>query len=496
MSSGSPTAYLLWSVLSCIFLVLLILHLWLYDKFACLKWDSGRQPGAFKRVMTYSYLGTLPTLIIFSVVMTVLKYREGWVVLPGGHILPRPFDSWNPDNRKWLLPLFLVLSFSWSLELVTHLEELAFWLFLLHQGPGKRDWFHCWEFRAWYLGSCAAVLGMPLTVLVTRHQLDTTLAYIFLVGSTAGITTTVCFLYVIFRFPAFLDYVKAGGADPDVIVRLATFYELNCIRVVFRFIFSVPLLIIGVDALGGPYPVVGSPFALDFLLMVAGIGSFISSGITLLIFFPRSITQESGYRAKVMTPDTSAKPPSIVGGGPEYFHDHNQSHYYPDPSNPISVLESPVTPGSGGFRMRSFRFPHDADGAAEHNIHAPQRRDSADTGDLSMEYESEGEVLPMSTKANPQRHPVQHSQSQPGHKRIDSFTDSGTKSSGTICVPGGSMDPTPDGRPSGSTPPATLRRHNSDSGPFFYNRHGRITRFANEPSVDDHPSRTSSPGTG
>lgn len=35
------------------FLAFLLLHLWAYDRFNCLKWDSGRQPGAFKRVMTY-----------------------------------------------------------------------------------------------------------------------------------------------------------------------------------------------------------------------------------------------------------------------------------------------------------------------------------------------------------------------------------------------------------------------------------------------------------
>jgi hypothetical protein len=35
------------------FMAFLVLHLWGYDRFQCLKWDSGRQPGAFKRVMTY-----------------------------------------------------------------------------------------------------------------------------------------------------------------------------------------------------------------------------------------------------------------------------------------------------------------------------------------------------------------------------------------------------------------------------------------------------------
>lgn len=69
-------------------------------------------------------------------------------------------------------------------------SELTFWLFLLHQGPGKREWFYSWEFRTWYIGSSLfdttqlsttecdvgsiiAVLGMPLTTLITRKTLET-----------------------------------------------------------------------------------------------------------------------------------------------------------------------------------------------------------------------------------------------------------------------------------------------------------------------------------
>ena len=76
------------------FQAFLVVHLWCYDRFQCIKWGSGRQPGAFKRVMTcvncssklsigvnqpcsYSYLATLPMLMIFSVGMAVLSYQEG-----------------------------------------------------------------------------------------------------------------------------------------------------------------------------------------------------------------------------------------------------------------------------------------------------------------------------------------------------------------------------------------------------------------------------------
>lgn len=103
-------------------------------------------------------------------------------------VVPRPFDLWSPEHHKYILPLFFLLSVAWSLEMYVPpqspharckltawkcdtfrrwlkiqltislsplnplLSELTFWLFLLHQGPGKRDWFHSWEFRTWYLG--------------------------------------------------------------------------------------------------------------------------------------------------------------------------------------------------------------------------------------------------------------------------------------------------------------------------------------------------------
>jgi hypothetical protein len=52
-------------------------------------------------------------------------------------------------------------------------------------------------------------------------------AWIFLVGALSSSVTNVLFLFILIRFPSFFRHVKAEGADPDVVVRLATFYELN-----------------------------------------------------------------------------------------------------------------------------------------------------------------------------------------------------------------------------------------------------------------------------
>lgn len=96
---------------------------------------------------------------------------------------------------------------SWALPyLYSKTTELTFWLFMLHQGPKKRDWFGSWEVRVWYIGECAqwneilphvltdffsfhiagsliAVLGMPLTAFITRNTLMQVRLKLYLLSS-------------------------------------------------------------------------------------------------------------------------------------------------------------------------------------------------------------------------------------------------------------------------------------------------------------------------
>ncbi|KII95515.1 hypothetical protein PLICRDRAFT_662037 [Plicaturopsis crispa FD-325 SS-3] len=323
MSVGSPTAYLLWAILASVFWGFIIYHLWCYDKFQCLRWNSGRQPGAFKRIMTYSYLISVPLFLVFGVAMTVLKFKEGALRMP----IPWSDQDWRDDHRRWILPLYFVFCGGWAFELVTHLEELLFWVFLFNQGPGKREWFGSSECRAWYIGTLTALLGMPLVALVSRTDLDQSEAWIFLVGSSAGTATTILFLYVLARFPRFLRHVKHEGATPDVVVRLTTFYHLNRARVCFRFLFTVPLFVLAIDSIVGKRDIVFDPFWSDFLLMISGLGCFSSSAITLLIFFPRSNVEAPNPVAGHISPPMSPHQEYI-------HHKHSLGYQPPSPRSP------------------------------------------------------------------------------------------------------------------------------------------------------------------
>jgi hypothetical protein len=192
-----------------------------------------------------------------------------------------------------------------------------------------------------HLGCVATIIGMPLTTLVARHDIVTaspfsfycplpltTLqidAWIFLVGALTSTATNVLFISVLVRFPTFLRHVKAEGADPVVVVRLATFYELNVgsfpllIHCLFTSLWSVPTSMIArpdcvsiscsnsaarpryrwhsqftsnqrqpvvtftnyVSSL--PDTSIPHRFWSDTLLMVSAIGQFISSLITVMV---------------------------------------------------------------------------------------------------------------------------------------------------------------------------------------------------------------------
>jgi hypothetical protein len=64
-----------------------------------------------------------------------IKYEEGYIDLRalGYSVMPKPHQFWSKANKDWILPSTLVFAVGWSFEITSHLEELAFWLFLLHQ---------------------------------------------------------------------------------------------------------------------------------------------------------------------------------------------------------------------------------------------------------------------------------------------------------------------------------------------------------------------------
>ncbi|KAG8708342.1 hypothetical protein FRC09_001306, partial [Ceratobasidium sp. 395] len=246
MTHTSPATSALWSILSVILFCYLVTHLWKFDRFACVKWNRGNS-GAFKRVMT-----------------TVIKYDEGYISIPTVGIVPKPYQLWTHPQRTWLTAIYIMFSMAWALEIVSHLEELCFWLFLINVGAAQTSWFRSVHFKSWVAGSLAAVVGLPLLAVFMRDDPLKCEAWTIFAGSIGSLIVTLWFLRVLWLFPAFLRRVKNEGAEPEVVVRLSTFHELNIIRIVFRFMFVLPLMTLAADGIKPDHNHVNeSPFWTD-----------------------------------------------------------------------------------------------------------------------------------------------------------------------------------------------------------------------------------------
>ncbi|KAH9834170.1 uncharacterized protein C8Q71DRAFT_164143 [Rhodofomes roseus] len=298
----SPPTYLTWAILSTLTGIFLLFHLWKFDRFKCLRWNNGPYSGAFKRVMTYTYLITIPLLMVYSIGMTIISYKMGYIALPGVGLMPLPVEFWPESYHRMFFPLNLVFAFAWSFEIITHLEELCFWLFLVHAGSVQQDWFRSFYFKIWSVGSIMAIVYMPVTTIVTRSNPIKNVAATFLAGSLSDLLLNVNNLTVLYKFPSFLRELKSEGVDISTIVRLTTFHELNHIRVLFRFLFTVPLLILGIDGITA-LKINTNMFASEFLAFLGGVGCMVSAGLTLVVFFPRSVTTE--VKAKEITREKS-----------------------------------------------------------------------------------------------------------------------------------------------------------------------------------------------
>ncbi|KAJ7836912.1 hypothetical protein B0H14DRAFT_3704499 [Mycena olivaceomarginata] len=263
MTHSSPASFLVLAIGTCVLFSFLIFHSWSFDRFKCLRWNNGANSGTFKRVMTYSYLLSAPLIATYALGFAVIKYRQGFIEYEGG-VIPKPYILWPDAERRAIFPLMLTFSVGWSLGIISHLEGEYSLL-----GNSLTDAITKALFLAFL---CIALVYILLLTIWTRFDPLKCEAYTFLGGSVGSLFLTILFIPILWVFPSFLTALKKEGVKTEIIVRLTKFHELNIIRTIFRFILWSP-----------------SMLWTDFLIMAGSFGCCISSGLTLVIFFPRHI---------------------------------------------------------------------------------------------------------------------------------------------------------------------------------------------------------------
>ncbi|KAG6330664.1 hypothetical protein ID866_8426 [Astraeus odoratus] len=243
---------------------------------------------------------------------------------------------------------FAVLKYEYGYSYIVGYGKLCFWLFLVNSGSANQDWFRTLYFKIWAAGSCIAMIFMPLVTISTRGDLTKCEAYTFLAGSLGSLCLTIWFLPILWTFHSFIDNMKYAGVDKNTLIRLTKFHELNCIRIVSRFLFTIPLLILGIDGArlhqhinDKIWLITGTniSYSVDLLAMVACIGVVVSSGLTLVIFFPRSIEGEMAKKEAARERKRTVTPFQCPAG----------RQHSPAPSDVMYILPPAPANASTGF---------------------------------------------------------------------------------------------------------------------------------------------------
>jgi len=169
-----------------LFTAFCIYHLWHYDQFRCLRINRGPYTGAFKRVMTYTYLLAQPMIATYSVGNAVIKYKEGFIFSSKHGVLPKPYTEWTETHQNSMFPLLMILSGCFSLEMIIHLEELCFWVFLMNATVSSQNWFRSIYFLTWSCGSVIALVLVPTVSVVFRNDPLRVLRFLTSLTRTSG----------------------------------------------------------------------------------------------------------------------------------------------------------------------------------------------------------------------------------------------------------------------------------------------------------------------
>ncbi|KAH9469969.1 hypothetical protein Pst134EA_007240 [Puccinia striiformis f. sp. tritici] len=273
----------------------------------------------------------------------------------GGY--PVPYTSWPPGHVRLfviLLPclkitmIYYLKALGWSGEGIVHLEELAFWVFLIHLKENSPPWFKSTFFKAFILLSLASTGTMISIVSILKADVMLTEGVLMTVATGYNTLMTCGFFWVFSKFPAWLMELKKRGAPAELTVRLHAFGTLNEIRMVFRLLFTAPLLALSADGLMSEPFLNNQVWIVDLIVMTSLVAFAAQGVITLLIFLPRNFskeceldTEDSKMRAEM--PSNSAHTINQCSESLDFFRRDSNSIEQESPRSYSTPAPSPST---------------------------------------------------------------------------------------------------------------------------------------------------------
>ncbi|OCF37284.1 hypothetical protein I316_01193 [Kwoniella heveanensis BCC8398] len=212
-------------------------HTYKFDKWRCL---LPKKKEWFRVLLTWMLMVSTMGIFVWAV---------GWA-----GAIPYPSEMFEQKYVNLNVPLMIIFNVAFSIQASLNAEEGLYWYHLMRavrQPKTARAWQSSSFFYAWIIITivCTTLQSGVGWVFKRKLDLNDQMAKTMTVHGSIEFAVMLAASIVIWQFPAFLRDVKASGAGPDVRSRLHFYHEANKIRTFFRALFSICMIILGVDGM-------------------------------------------------------------------------------------------------------------------------------------------------------------------------------------------------------------------------------------------------------
>lgn len=253
---------------------------------------------------------TLMLQFMWDVLMTYLKYKEGFISY-NGKIISKPFTLWTLTHQQKAEAFDYVQCVTFSLEAGIFLLLQSFWNYLSNT-VAKKTFMSSFEFRFYIVWALVSIALFPILQWVFRHDTrreivpQLTFAIEMFLVACLGIRTN-------FRFKRLIGLSQKTGASGKkiVVVKLSYFKDMNSLISFALFSYSVGFILLSVDGLM-PNPVINqNKFATDALIANTNVCTVYLLLVLISIFHPRpQYAKQGDLSSENSTRPTS--PPKIA----------------------------------------------------------------------------------------------------------------------------------------------------------------------------------------
>ncbi|KAI9257987.1 hypothetical protein BDA99DRAFT_514937 [Phascolomyces articulosus] len=268
--------------------VYLVYSIWKNDRFRCLQ-PHKVFSGELRSILTVIMFVMMMTQAIVDFWSTYVKYSEGFVALPTGSIITKPFILWSPERQKPLQAMNYLQCVTFAFHTGVFFLMQCFWNYLSNS-VAKKSFMGSFEFKFYIIWALGSVAMFP--VLQWRFRNDIYLSEIVpqlayggevLITAALGVRSNFRFKRII----AASRRNKSSASSNAIINRLSYFKEMNIILTIILFIYGCCFVILCADGLTEDKVINTNKFACDLLIANVNMGVIFLWLLFISIFHPR-----------------------------------------------------------------------------------------------------------------------------------------------------------------------------------------------------------------